>query len=67
MVGTVNAGREHFAAGVRDMAQADAEYPGWLERPLTDPSQGLESYAELFQRLTNPDGSIKVFCEVADL
>src|SRR5262244_4098081 len=30
MVGTVNANREYFELGVRDMAQADAEYAGWL-------------------------------------
>ena len=30
MVGTVNANREYFELGVRDMAQAEAEYAGWL-------------------------------------
>jgi threonine dehydrogenase-like Zn-dependent dehydrogenase len=67
MVGTVNANREYFESGVRDMAQAEAEYPGWLSRLLTDPVRGLENYAELFKKLTSPNGSIKVFCEVADL
>jgi len=67
MVGTVNANREYFENGVRDMSQAEAEYPGWLGRLLTDPVRGLENYAELFQRLTNPNGAIKVFCEVAEL
>jgi len=37
MVGTVNANREYFEMGVRDMSQAEAEYPGWLSRLLTDP------------------------------
>ena len=32
MVGTVNASRENFETGVRDMSQAEAEYPGWLGR-----------------------------------
>lgn len=67
MVGTVNAGRENFESGVRDMAQAEAEYPGWLPQLLTDPVRGLENYMELFQKLTTSNGSIKVFCEVADL
>ncbi|HMK20961.1 MAG TPA: glucose 1-dehydrogenase [Terriglobales bacterium] len=67
MVGTVNANREYFEMGVRDMSQAEAEYPGWLNRLLTDPVRGLENYRELFRRLTNPNGSIKVFCEVAEL
>jgi threonine dehydrogenase-like Zn-dependent dehydrogenase len=65
MVGTVNANREYFELGVRDMAQAGAEYPGWLEKLLTDPVKGLENYPELFRKLTSPNGAIKVFCEVA--
>lgn len=67
MVGTVNANREYFEAGVRDMSQAEAEYPGWLGELLTDPVRGLENYTELFKKLTNPNGSIKVYCEVAEL
>ncbi len=67
MVGTVNANREYFEMGVRDMAQAEAEYPGWLERLLTDPVKGLESYEELLEKLTSARGAIKVYCEVADL
>ena len=65
MVGTVNANREYFEMGVGDMAQAEAEYPGWLSKLLTDPVKGLENYSELFQKLTSPNGAIKVFCEVA--
>jgi len=65
MVGTVNANREYFEMGVKDMAQAEAEYPGWLGKLLTDPVKGLENYSELFQKLTSPNGAIKVFCEVA--
>src|SRR5262245_5185926 len=67
MVGTVNANREYFEMGVRDMAQAEAEYAGWLARLLTHPVKGLDSYRELFDRLTAAKGAIKVFCEVADL
>jgi hypothetical protein len=67
MVGTVNANRDYFELGVRDMAQAEAEYPGWLSKLLTDPVKGLENYAELFKKLTSPNGSIKVFCQVAEL
>jgi len=67
MVGTVNANREYFEMGVRDMAQAEAEYPGWLERLLTHPVKGLGNYGELFEKLTTAKGAIKVFCEVAEL
>jgi len=67
MVGTVNANREYFEMGVKDLAQAEAEYPGWLGRLLTHPVKGLENYRELFEKLLNPNGAIKVFCEVAEL
>ncbi len=67
MVGTVNANREYFETGVRDMAQAEAEYPGWLGRLLTHPVKGLENYSELLDKLTTAKGAIKVFCEVAAL
>jgi len=66
MVGTVNANREYFELGVRDMAQSEAEYPGWLSKLLTDPVKGLDNYQELFKKLTSPNGAIKVFCQVAD-
>ena len=67
MVGTFNANREHFELSVRDMSQAELEYPGWLSKLLTDPVHGLDNYAELFQKMTSADGAIKVFCQVADL
>lgn len=65
MVGTVNASREYFESGVRDMALAEASYPGWLRRLLTHPVRGLDNFRELFAHLTAGNGSIKVFCEVA--
>ena len=44
MVGTVNANREYFEMGVKDMAHAEAQYPGWLDRLLTHPVQGLDNW-----------------------
>ncbi|MEK7727377.1 MAG: glucose 1-dehydrogenase [candidate division KSB1 bacterium] len=67
MVGTVNANREYFEAGVKDMAQAEAEYRGWLRRLLTHPVKGLENYQEMLDKLTTAKGAIKVYCEVAEL
>ena len=64
MVGTVNANREYFEMGVRDMAQAEAEYPGWLGRLLTHPVRGLDNHRQLFETLSNARGAIKVFCQV---
>jgi glucose 1-dehydrogenase len=65
MVGTVNANREYFETGVKDLSQAALEYPGWLNRLLTHPVKGLENYRQLFEYLEHGQGVIKVFCEVA--
>src|SRR5207249_2189835 len=65
MVGTVNANREYFETGVREMAHSEADYPGWLARLLTHAVTGLENYAELLELLTSAKDAIKVFCEVA--
>jgi threonine dehydrogenase-like Zn-dependent dehydrogenase len=66
MVGTVNASRDAFEAGVRDLVHAQASFPGWLPRLLTHPVRGLERVGELFDKLNGgARGAIKVFCEVA--
>ncbi len=65
MVGTVNANREYFESGVRDMSQAEEEYPGWLGHLLTHPVAGLDNFQELFEKLSGAKGAIKVYCEVA--
>jgi threonine dehydrogenase-like Zn-dependent dehydrogenase len=66
MVGSVNANREYFELGVRDMAQAEAQFEGWLAQLLTHPVKGLENYAELFEKLSGAKGAIKIYCEVAE-
>ena len=66
MVGTVNANREYFELGVKDLAQAEAQYPGWLRRLLTHPVRGLESWRTLLDTLTGARGAIKVYCVVSD-
>ncbi len=65
MVGTVNANREYFEAGVRDLSHAEAQFPGWLPQLLTHPVKGLENYQKLLDTLTSSKGAIKVYCEVA--
>lgn len=65
MVGTVNANREYFESGVKDMSAAVLEYGDWLSRLLTHPVDGLENFAELFDKLTNGKDVIKVYCSVA--
>ncbi len=65
MVGTVNANREYFETGVKDLAQCEAQYPGWLGRLLTHRVDGLDNYRRLFELLTMGQGVIKVWCRVA--
>ena len=64
MVGTVNANREYFESGVKDMSQAALEYGDWLSRLLTHPINGLENHKQLIDTLSSAKGAIKVFCEV---
>jgi threonine dehydrogenase-like Zn-dependent dehydrogenase len=67
MVGTVNGNRDYFEAAIRDLAMAQAEYPGWAEQLLTHPVQGLGDFAQLLDTLTHGRGVIKAFCEIAPL
>ena len=67
MVGTVNANREYFESGVKDLSAAVLEYGSWLSRLLTHPVKGLENYEQLFEYLTSGQNVIKVFCEVNGL
>lgn len=63
--GSVNANREYFESGVKDLATAELQYPGWSRKLLTHPVKGLENYAEMIRLLTETRGAIKVYCEVA--
>jgi threonine dehydrogenase-like Zn-dependent dehydrogenase len=67
MVGTVNGNRDYFEAAVRDLALAEAQYPGWAARLLTHPIQGLDNYRQLIDTLTSGKDVIKAFCEIAPL
>ena len=66
-VGSVNANREYFEMGAKDLSEAELQYPGWLSKLLTHPVKGLENYQELLDTLTRGKDVIKVFCEVAPL
>ena len=63
--GSVNANREYFESGVKDLSTAELQYPGWLRKLLTHPVKGLENYTEMIRLLTEAKGAIKVYCEVA--
>ena len=64
VVGTVNANREHFEAGVRDMALREAITPGWFGRLITDRIGGLNDWQTAYERL-GAEGAIKVIVEIS--
>jgi hypothetical protein len=64
-VGSVNANREYFELGAKDLSQAELQYPGWLVKLLTHPVDGLKNYVEMMRLLTEERGAIKVFVNVA--
>ena len=66
VVGTVNANREYFEAGIYDLCRAELEYPGWLKKLLTHPVEGLDNYAEMMRLLTTAKDAIKVFVNVSE-
>jgi len=66
-VGSVNANREYFEMGAKDLSQAELQFPGWLSKLLTHPVTGLENYHQMMKTLTEARDAIKVFVEVAAL
>ena len=69
MVGTVNANREHFEMGVKDVALAEAMYPGWLSKMMTHKVEGLENFEKVFEILENgrEHNAIKTYFEIAKI
>ena len=67
MFGTVNAGKEHFAAGVKDLALCEAMYPNWLDKMLTHPIDGIENFRQMFDILQNgAPKMVKTFCKISE-
>ena len=69
MFGTVNANREHFEMGVKDLALSEAMYAGWLSRMLTHRIEGLENFEKVFDILNNSANykAIKTYFEVSKI
>jgi threonine dehydrogenase-like Zn-dependent dehydrogenase len=67
LVGSVNANREHFESGIRDLALGEMMFPGVIERILTHPVEGLDNYREMMRLLVEDDAALKVYVNVADL
>lgn len=66
LVGSVNANREHFEMGIRDLALGEMMYPGIAQKILTSPVAGLDNYQEMMRLLVEDDEALKVFVNVAD-
>ncbi len=66
LLGSVNANREHFEAGIRDLALGEVMYPGIVQRILTHPVNGLDNYAEMIRLLVEDRDALKVFVNVND-
>jgi glucose 1-dehydrogenase len=64
MVGTVNANREHFEEAVKDLAQCEFQWPGWLSGLLTHRIAGLGNFREIVPALAAGD-AVKVWVDVA--
>ena len=66
LLGSVNANREHFEMGIKDLALGDSMYPGVTEKILTNGVDGLENYAEMMRLLVEDKDALKVYVNVAD-
>jgi threonine dehydrogenase-like Zn-dependent dehydrogenase len=63
MLGTVTANRQHAERGVRDMALAEMEYPGWLSQLIT---RRFDAFTEYNTALADSGGQdIKRVMDVA--
>ncbi|MEX0818633.1 MAG: glucose 1-dehydrogenase [Pirellulaceae bacterium] len=66
LLGSVNANREHFESGIRDLALGEVMFPNVLEKILTNPVDGLDNYAEMMRLLVEKKSALKVYVNVAD-
>ncbi|WP_345685720.1 glucose 1-dehydrogenase [Novipirellula caenicola] len=66
LLGSVNANRNHFEMGIRDLALGEMMYPGVLEKILTHPVDGLDNYKEMMRLLVEDKDALKVFVNVAN-
>ena len=67
LLGSVNANRQHFESGIKDLALAEVSYPGAVEKILTHPVDGLGQYEEMMRLLVEEKSALKVFVNVAEL
>jgi threonine dehydrogenase-like Zn-dependent dehydrogenase len=65
VVGSVNANRDYFEDGIKDLSQCEFQWPGWLSKLLTHRIDGTENYREIMRLLTEAKHAIKVYVNVA--
>jgi threonine dehydrogenase-like Zn-dependent dehydrogenase len=66
LLGSVNANREHFEMGIKDLALGEVMYPGVVQRILTNPVEGLDNYQEMMRLLVEERSALKVYVNVAE-
>ncbi len=66
LVGSVNANRDHFEMGIRDLAVGEVTWPGVVQRILTNPVRGLDNYQEMMRLLVEEQSALKVYVDVAE-
>lgn len=66
LLGSVNANREHFEMGIKDLAHGEVLYPDVLRRILTTPIRGLDNYQQMMKALVDDTAALKVYVEVAE-
>lgn len=66
LLGSVNANRNHFELGIRDLALGEMMFPGVIQKILTSPVDGLDNYAEMMRLLVEDNNALKVFVNVSE-
>lgn len=66
LLGSVNANRNHFEMGIRDLALGEMMFPGVLGKILTNGVEGLDGYAEMMRLLVEDKSALKVYVNVAE-
>jgi hypothetical protein len=62
----VNANFRHFESGIADLALGEVTWPGVIQKILTTPVQGLDSYKEMMRLLVEHKEALKVYVNVAE-
>jgi threonine dehydrogenase-like Zn-dependent dehydrogenase len=66
LLGSVNANREHFEMGIKDLALGEMMFPGVIQRILTTPIRGLDNYQQMMSALVDDATALKVYVDVAE-